>query len=103
MIIYSFIGDDVKGEQPAKKYTNNILRIVTGDLSKENVGVFKYFVTKTNVKQTQRFIDLEIPQILSGNNLEQITDLEERGGRKTINLFIFPSSRSLSLLEITLM
>ena len=35
----------------------------------------------------------------AGKSLEQITDLEERGGRKTISLFIvhrLPSSLSLS-------
>jgi len=74
VITYTFIGDDVKGSRPDQKYTTNILRSVTGDLSKENVSGFTYFVTETNVEQTQVFINEEIPGILSGSNLEQIID-----------------------------
>ena len=37
----------------------------------------------------------------AGNNLEQITDLDDLGGRKTISLFISPASNCLSFSDIT--
>ena len=37
----------------------------------------------------------------AGNNLEHITDLEDRGGRNTINLFTLPSSTACSFEHIT--
>ena len=39
----------------------------------------------------------------AGNNLEQTTDLEDRGGRNTISLFSSPLSTCCSFSDITSM
>ena len=37
----------------------------------------------------------------AGKSFEQMTDLEDRGGKKTINLFTSPDSNCFNLFDIT--